>query len=64
MNLQVDLPEHVAARLAAAAARLHVTPEELLTMSVEEKLAQLEQEFDGAAEHVLTKNDELYRRLA
>lgn len=64
MNLQVDLPDHVAARLAAAAERLNVTPEELLTMSVEEKLAQLEQEFDGTAEYVLTKNDELYRRLA
>ncbi len=64
MNLEIELPEQVAVRLAAAAERLCVSPEQLLTISVEEKLAQLEQEFDAASEYVLTKNDELYRRLA
>lgn len=64
MNLEIDLPEQVAARLIAAAKRLRVSPERLLTISVEEKLAQLEQEFDAASEYVLAKNDELYRRLA
>lgn len=64
MNLQIDLPEQVATKLVAAAERLRVSPEELLTISVEEKLAQLDQEFDAASEYVLTKNDELYRRLA
>jgi hypothetical protein len=33
-------------------------------MSVEEKLARLDESFQKAAEHVLSKNAELYKRLS
>ncbi len=44
--------------------RLHVAPEELVRVSIEEFLARPEEEFQQALEYVLHKNVELYRRLA
>jgi hypothetical protein len=41
-----------------------VTPEQLSILSIEEKLAQLEEEFTRSAEYVLQKNADLYRRLS
>jgi len=58
------LPEQTASRLEEAAERLSVSPEELLLLSVEEKLAQLDAEFRESSDYVLKKNAELYRRLA
>jgi antitoxin FitA len=58
------LPEQTASKLKEAAERLSISPEELLVLSVEEKLAQLDVEFQQTADYVLTKNDELYKRLA
>ena len=63
-TLEVQLPEQTASRLEEAAERLSVSPEELLVLSVEEKLAQLDAEFRAASDYVLKKNAELYRRLA
>jgi hypothetical protein len=62
--LEVQLPEQTASKLEKAAERLSVTPEELLVLSVEEKLAQLDEEFRRSADYVLEKNADLYRRLA
>ena len=62
--LEVQLPEQTALRLEKAAERLSVTPEELLVLSVEEKLAQLDDEFRRSADYVLEKNADLYGRLA
>ncbi|MBI3650171.1 MAG: DNA-binding protein [Acidobacteria bacterium] len=62
--LEVQLPERTVAKLEAAAERLHISLEELLLLSVEEKLAQLDVEFQQATDYVLTKNAELYKRLA
>jgi hypothetical protein len=58
------LPEQTASKLQEAAERLSVSPEELLVLSVEEKLAQLEAEFRDSSDYVLKKNAELYGRLA
>lgn len=63
-TLELHLPEPTVAKLEEAAERLSVSPEELLIMSLEEKLAQLDAEFQSAADYVLTKNAELYKRLA
>ena len=63
-TLEVQLPEQTASRLEEAAERLSVSPEELLLLSVEEKLAQLDAEFRESSDYVLKKNAELYRRLA
>ena len=63
-TLEVQLSEQTASRLQEAAERLSVSPEELLLLSVEEKLAQLDAEFRDSSDYVLKKNAELYRRLA
>ena len=62
--LEVQLPEQTAANLEKAAKRLSVSPEQLLVISVEEKLAQLDEEFRRSADYVLQKNADLYGRLA
>ena len=62
--LKLQLPEQTASKLQKAAKRLDVSSEQLSILSIEEKLAQLEQEFGRSAEHVLQKNTELYRRLS
>ena len=63
-TLEVQLPEQTLSKLKEAAERLSISPEELLVLSLEEKLAQLDVEFQQAADYVLTKNTELYKRLA
>lgn len=63
-TIEVQLPEQTASKLEEAAERLSVSPEELLVLSVEEKLAQLDAEFRDSSDYVLKKNAELYDRLA
>ena len=60
----MQLPEPTVAKLKEAAERLNISPEELLILSLEEKLAQLDADFQRASDYVLTKNAELYKRLA
>jgi hypothetical protein len=62
--LELQLPEQTASKLEEAAERLSLSPQELLIISLEEKLAQIDAEFRSASDHVLTKNAELYKRLA
>jgi len=62
--LEIQLPEQTAANLENAAKRPSVSPEQLLVLSVEEKLAQLDEEFRRSADYVLQKNADLYGRLA
>lgn len=63
-TLEIQLPEQTALKLERVAERLSVSPEQLLVLSIEEKLAQLDEEFRSSADYVLKKNSELYRRLA
>ena len=60
----IALPEGCLEQLKEMAARLGVSPEELVRASVEELLAEPERAFRRAASYVLEKNAELYRRLA
>ncbi len=62
--LELQLPEQTASKLQEAAERLSVSPEQLSIQSIEEKLAQLEDEFRRSTEYVLEKNAELYSRLS
>jgi hypothetical protein len=41
-----------------------VSPEDFIKAGIEEKLSLLDQNFHEAADHVLKKNAELYKRLA
>jgi hypothetical protein len=51
-------------RLHQAADRLGLSVEELVRLSVDEYLERRQEAVREAAEYVLTKNAELYRRLA
>ena len=64
MERSIQLPEETASKLERAADRLNISPELLAVISIDEKLAQLDQEFRTSADHVLQKNAELYRRLS
>ena len=63
-TLEIKLTDQTVARLKAAAERLGLTPEQLLEISLEEKLSRLDKDFLDAAQYVLEKNAELYNRLA
>jgi hypothetical protein len=64
MTLAIDLSDHQAQALAQAAARLQVSESELAAAAVRDLIAQPAADFDAAAQRVLEKNAELYRRLA
>ena len=63
-SITINLAEERLVKLREIAARLGVSPEELVRMSVEELLARPEEDFQRAGDYVLRKNAELYRRLA
>ena len=64
MRLNVDLSDIQERELAAIAERLCVSPEVLASAVLRDLLSQPDQQFQAAAEFVLAKNAELYRRLA
>ena len=63
-NITIALPDGRRAELHDLAVRLGVKPEELVRLSIEELLTRPVEAFERAAEYVLKKNEELYRRLA
>ena len=64
MKLSVDLSPAQADRLRQQAERLGLAPEELARAAIADLLATPDDEFKHAADRVLSKNQELYRRLA
>lgn len=62
--ITISLSEEHLAKLKALSARYKVTPEALLQISVDELLSKPDPDFQRAADHVLRKNAELYKRLA
>ena len=64
MKLTIDLSPGQAERLRQEAERLGLAPEELARAAITDLLATPDQEFARAADRVLRKNEELYRRLA
>lgn len=64
MKLAIDLSEAQEDRLRERAKTLGVAPEELARAAVADLLANPDDQFATAAEYVLKKNAELYRRLA
>ncbi len=63
-TIRVEVPNNQMVKLQDMASRLGVSPEELVRASIEDLLARPDQLFERAAEYVLNKNAELYRRLA
>ena len=67
-TLTLELTDEQAAQWAQEAQRLNLTPEQLVTRSVEERLSAKEAtgsaEFEEAMDYVFRKNSELHARLA
>ncbi len=63
-TITIPLPDDRLDELKQRAAELKVSPEELVRASVQELLTRPDQAFERAAEYILKKNQELYRRLA
>jgi len=61
--LEIPVPDETAEKIEAAAQERGVSVEELVRRSVDEKLSR-DARFESAARYVLTKNAELYERLA
>jgi hypothetical protein len=64
MKLSIDLSPAQAERLRIEAERLGLTPEDLARAAITDRLAATGEDFKAAADRVLKKNQELYRRLA
>jgi len=60
----ITLPDERVKKLQEVAERFRVPPEELVRASLEELLARPLDDFQQALERVLTKNTDLYKRLA
>ena len=63
-SITIDLSDSQLQKLQKLAAVHDITPEVLLKVSLEDWLNSQKSEFVDAADYVLTKNAELYRRLA
>ena len=63
-TVSINLSDDRIAALERLAAGLGVTKEELVRASVEELLGADSKNFSSAAQYVLDKNAELYRRLS
>ena len=64
MKVAFELTPAQAERLRIQAERLGIRPEQLAHAAVADLLATPDDAFQAAAERVLQKNEELYRRLA
>ncbi len=63
-TLTITLPADRLAKLQEIAMRFNVKAEDLARVGIEELLKQPDETFRQTAEYILTKNAELYRRLA
>jgi hypothetical protein len=64
MRISIDLSEDQARSLETTADRLGVPPEQLAQAAFGDLLAQPPEDFQRAAEYVLSKNRDLYKRLS
>lgn len=63
-TITIQLEDAKAQSLREKADRYGLNPEQFLTASIEDLIGQPDNDFDEAARRVLSKNKELYRRLA
>ena len=64
MKLALDLPPAQAERLQAEADRLGLSPEDLARAVLADLLAAPDSDFERVVKRVISKNEELYKRLA
>jgi predicted transcriptional regulator len=63
-TLTIQLSDETADRLETLADQLGMSLEEVAQVSIDDQLKRLDREYEEAAEEVLSKNAELYRRLS
>ena len=63
-RITVEIEDSKAALLAEKAKKFGLLPEEFVTASIKDLIAQPEPDFEEAMRRVLSKNKELYERLA
>jgi predicted transcriptional regulator len=63
-SITVTVSDDRMAKLKELAGRFSISLEDLVRVSIDELLARPDEVFEKAAEYVLNKNSELYRRLA
>ena len=63
-TLTITLDDERLTKLREIAERFNLKAEDLARVGIEELLAGPEESFRHAADHILHKNAELYRRLA
>jgi len=63
-TLTITLSDDRLAKLQEIADRFNIKAEDLARVSIEELLTRPEESFQRAADYILHKNAELYRRLA
>ena len=64
MKISIELSQEQARIFQSTAERLGLNPEELARAVLADMLGILQDDFQEAAEYVLNKNQELYRRLS
>jgi hypothetical protein len=64
MKLAFELPPAQADKLRAEAKRLGIAPEELARAALNDLLSAPDPEFQDVARRVVSKNKDLYKRLA
>lgn len=64
MGIAIELSDQQAQALSETARRLHVSEADLASAAVRDLVARQSVDVQAAADRVLNKNQELYRRLA
>ena len=64
MRFSIELSESQLQKLREEAGRLGILPEQLTSAVVSDLLATQDNDVRAAVDHVLRKNEELYRRLS
>ncbi len=64
MKIEIELPTDTVEKLEQESRRLRIPLGQLASIAVEEFVSGSDDDFRKAAEYVLTKNDDLLRRLS
>ncbi|MFY9224807.1 MAG: DNA-binding protein [Blastocatellia bacterium] len=62
--ITINIADESYVKLKEVAKNLKTTPEELVKMAIEEVINNSQKDFNNAIDYVLSKNKELYKRLA
>lgn len=63
-SITINISDESYIKLKEVANNLKITPEELVKMAVDEVINSSQKDFNNVIDYVLSKNKELYKRLA